>query len=117
MMSLWDALRMNMMISYQELVRTFLRENKVTAKYLSESSLIETLQFIEDFQFKFTTICKMKPSGVDAMFAKYASEVASAKNKQEMKSTLSDMVKAFTEKMPSESVFIERMVGHLWYSR
>ncbi|RQN42416.1 hypothetical protein C3451_18230 [Enterobacter sp. 301B] len=27
MMSLWDALRMNMMISYQELVRTFLRES------------------------------------------------------------------------------------------
>ncbi|VGQ04197.1 hypothetical protein SB00098_05505 [Klebsiella quasipneumoniae subsp. quasipneumoniae] len=25
MMSLWDALRMNMMISYQELVRTFHR--------------------------------------------------------------------------------------------
>ncbi len=30
MMSLWDALRMNMMISYQELVRTFL--SKKTAK-------------------------------------------------------------------------------------
>ncbi len=28
MMSLWDALRMNMMISYQELVRTFLRNPK-----------------------------------------------------------------------------------------
>ncbi|CAM8681674.1 hypothetical protein KLUYMM157B_21455 [Kluyvera sp. M-M157-B] len=27
MMSLWDALRMNMMISYQELVRTFPRTN------------------------------------------------------------------------------------------
>ncbi|MGF8134854.1 hypothetical protein AAGO58_27630, partial [Klebsiella pneumoniae] len=27
MMSLWDALRMNMMISYQELVRTFLSTN------------------------------------------------------------------------------------------
>ncbi|SVU51754.1 Uncharacterised protein [Klebsiella pneumoniae] len=27
MMSLWDALRMNMMISYQELVRTFLSFN------------------------------------------------------------------------------------------
>ncbi len=26
MMSLWDALRMNMMISYQELVRTFLSQ-------------------------------------------------------------------------------------------
>ncbi|WP_395240099.1 IS1-like element transposase [Escherichia coli] len=29
MMSLWDALRMNMMISYQELVRTFLKEQSV----------------------------------------------------------------------------------------
>ncbi|MBM5763538.1 hypothetical protein ACJWV3_26355, partial [Klebsiella pneumoniae] len=28
MMSLWDALRMNMMISYQELVRTFLSNPK-----------------------------------------------------------------------------------------
>ncbi len=28
MMSLWDALRMNMMISYQELVRTFLKRDK-----------------------------------------------------------------------------------------
>ena len=27
MMSLWDALRMNMMISYQELVRTFPNES------------------------------------------------------------------------------------------
>ncbi|MDI7390721.1 DUF262 domain-containing protein [Cronobacter dublinensis] len=93
------------------------RENSQTIKFLSESSLIEALQFIEDFQFKFTTICKMKPSGVDAMFAKYAADVASANNKSEMKSTLSDMIKAFTEKMPSESVFIERMVNHLWYSR
>ncbi|RDT47350.1 exonuclease, partial [Escherichia coli] len=31
MMSLWDALRMNMMISYQELVRTFLRRCGVFA--------------------------------------------------------------------------------------
>ena len=28
MMSLWDALRMNMMISYQELVRTFPKYEK-----------------------------------------------------------------------------------------
>ncbi|AXQ32155.1 hypothetical protein D0Z05_01620 (plasmid) [Enterobacter hormaechei] len=28
MMSLWDALRMNMMISYQELVRTFLSSGR-----------------------------------------------------------------------------------------
>ncbi len=32
MMSLWDALRMNMMISYQELVRTFLNYKVNTVK-------------------------------------------------------------------------------------
>ena len=29
MMSLWDALRMNMMISYQELVRTFPKDIRI----------------------------------------------------------------------------------------
>ncbi|CTU60743.1 ydjO [Escherichia coli] len=37
MMSLWDALRMNMMISYQELVRTFLK--KLIGQYLHQCSL------------------------------------------------------------------------------
>ncbi|ENP9964762.1 TPA: hypothetical protein JLK42_001058 [Escherichia coli] len=32
MMSLWDALRMNMMISYQELVRTFLNITELINK-------------------------------------------------------------------------------------
>ncbi|OKW57606.1 hypothetical protein AWP73_23870 [Escherichia coli] len=34
MMSLWDALRMNMMISYQELVRTFLRAERAIHAFL-----------------------------------------------------------------------------------
>ncbi len=33
MMSLWDALRMNMMISYQELVRTFLNYKPLFAGF------------------------------------------------------------------------------------
>ncbi len=33
MMSLWDALRMNMMISYQELVRTFLKRWPLLAEF------------------------------------------------------------------------------------
>ncbi len=41
MMSLWDALRMNMMISYQELVRTFPKQtltaenSDIRCKYMS----------------------------------------------------------------------------------
>ncbi len=34
MMSLWDALRMNMMISYQELVRTFPNKTEGSDKAL-----------------------------------------------------------------------------------
>ncbi len=36
MMSLWDALRMNMMISYQELVRTFLNYIQIMLKHNSD---------------------------------------------------------------------------------
>ncbi|CAM3189184.1 Uncharacterised protein [Klebsiella pneumoniae] len=36
MMSLWDALRMNMMISYQELVRTFLSDSRALLLKLAE---------------------------------------------------------------------------------
>ena len=36
MMSLWDALRMNMMISYQELVRTFLKGEQEKAKVFNK---------------------------------------------------------------------------------
>ncbi|SWT41879.1 PTS ascorbate transporter subunit IIB [Klebsiella pneumoniae] len=39
MMSLWDALRMNMMISYQELVRTFLSSH--SAKVVGLSNLLD----------------------------------------------------------------------------
>ncbi len=40
MMSLWDALRMNMMISYQELVRTFLN---LWSIYVKPTSIIDKL--------------------------------------------------------------------------
>ncbi len=37
MMSLWDALRMNMMISYQELVRTFPNQNAANREKVIKS--------------------------------------------------------------------------------
>ncbi len=50
MMSLWDALRMNMMISYQELVRTFPNlsaiktiRNPVLIRYSIHLSLVNNL--------------------------------------------------------------------------
>ncbi len=47
MMSLWDALRMNMMISYQELVRTFPRYIKLI-KRLSFFDNVSNLNILID---------------------------------------------------------------------
>ncbi len=51
MMSLWDALRMNMMISYQELVRTFHsliidNDNGIIVKSNSPEELADKLAFL-----------------------------------------------------------------------
>ncbi len=50
MMSLWDALRMNMMISYQELVRTFPSIQPLTSSALlldeKESFLLFFISFL-----------------------------------------------------------------------
>ncbi len=39
MMSLWDALRMNMMISYQELVRTFPNTDLILVKIQTDNKM------------------------------------------------------------------------------
>ncbi len=50
MMSLWDALRMNMMISYQELVRTFPKEGANKQVISSQvDSLIKISRIWADF--------------------------------------------------------------------
>jgi len=48
-MSLWDALRMNMMISYQELVRTFPRE---VAKWKSALDELKSNELISSRDYK-----------------------------------------------------------------
>ncbi|WP_252454938.1 hypothetical protein [Enterobacter roggenkampii] len=54
MMSLWDALRMNMMISYQELVRTFLSALKEEIRVaLSAGDFIPTAS-PEDYEVSIT---------------------------------------------------------------
>ncbi len=52
MMSLWDALRMNMMISYQELVRTF--PNKIQKLELHRYTLARSTTEI----FSLLFLCK-----------------------------------------------------------
>ncbi len=46
MMSLWDALRMNMMISYQELVRTFPKSTTISNSFLVTEYSADVLQVL-----------------------------------------------------------------------
>ncbi len=48
MMSLWDALRMNMMISYQELVRTFPKTSIICSPMTSLKTSIKTITYLSD---------------------------------------------------------------------
>ncbi len=50
MMSLWDALRMNMMISYQELVRTFLNTNENKIAFIITRKECEVVRIIMYFR-------------------------------------------------------------------
>ncbi|SAW35557.1 Uncharacterised protein [Klebsiella pneumoniae] len=55
MMSLWDALRMNMMISYQELVRTFPFKDEIKQSqvlYFQFHASLLFLQSITGCQFR-----------------------------------------------------------------
>ncbi|MDW4658088.1 MarR family transcriptional regulator, partial [Escherichia coli] len=51
MMSLWDALRMNMMISYQELVRTFPNITRIT-DFLEKAGYVKRTDSREDRRAK-----------------------------------------------------------------
>ncbi|OVH72138.1 hypothetical protein B8005_00035 [Klebsiella pneumoniae] len=68
MMSLWDALRMNMMISYQELVRTFLnvsfrsteRQTPITNNHPVSERIKTTpygIIYLYSFKFHLVTSC------------------------------------------------------------
>ncbi|SXX32126.1 Uncharacterised protein [Klebsiella pneumoniae] len=55
MMSLWDALRMNMMISYQELVRTFPSERTgMQFFFLITNASLNSLFNLADVRIKFS---------------------------------------------------------------
>ncbi len=56
MMSLWDALRMNMMISYQELVRTFLKDQVV----MKSTTIKSTANSLKNVSISFVTLLKHK---------------------------------------------------------
>ncbi|SXY12505.1 Uncharacterised protein [Klebsiella pneumoniae] len=59
MMSLWDALRMNMMISYQELVRTFLNActiNNNSLLFFESNQLSQFFSVTVMFKHKYTAL-------------------------------------------------------------
>ncbi|MDV2292578.1 hypothetical protein RZP32_24510, partial [Enterobacter asburiae] len=69
MMSLWDALRMNMMISYQELVRTFLRTSD---RLKSDAPEVYELLRHRDYDLLYFLFADAVQPFVDAIHAGYS---------------------------------------------
>ncbi|MCA8720328.1 hypothetical protein LGP01_21480, partial [Escherichia coli] len=61
MMSLWDALRMNMMISYQELVRTFPKKSVQRVKVFYEGATASI--FILENKYGILNLLESEQSG------------------------------------------------------
>ncbi len=70
MMSLWDALRMNMMISYQELVRTFPKWYfyQLLKDYEGEQLYLNELGYVYGNEEKTNEIVKNNPGYVVKIF-------------------------------------------------
>ncbi|VGI37405.1 Uncharacterised protein [Klebsiella pneumoniae] len=65
MMSLWDALRMNMMISYQELVRTFLNPQQATKLSNDFNALVRAASQYNSVREKVADPTRL---GIDSMY-------------------------------------------------
>ncbi|MCM7510994.1 hypothetical protein M8B96_11600, partial [Enterobacter hormaechei subsp. hoffmannii] len=65
MMSLWDALRMNMMISYQELVRTFPKDPSLQEIKMKAISFVEAKDIIGGALNPFAGLVKGAQLGYD----------------------------------------------------
>ncbi|MCW6374886.1 type VI secretion system contractile sheath small subunit, partial [Klebsiella pneumoniae] len=82
MMSLWDALRMNMMISYQELVRTFLN--------LSVPNTLAGNGEEENVRLRFTDIKDFEPEQVARQIPQLRAMLAMRNLLRDLKSNLLD---------------------------
>lgn len=75
---------------------------------IKQRRFIYTLNKIESFHFMFNSICSLRPSGIEGIYAKNARNLTYAQNAQECNRIILDVVRTLEEKKPTRENFIEK---------
>lgn len=84
-----------------------------TKKSIKLKDVVRVLKAIEKFHFIFNTICKSKPSGIELMYSKYATQLHKSQKKK--KSVLDDLIQQLSEKLPSFSEYKEKFTDRIYF--
>ncbi|MWO43620.1 hypothetical protein, partial [Escherichia coli] len=97
-------------------VLSLLRKRKEKPRALTQSMLIECLKCLESFHFKFNSVCRLRPSGIDAKYSVLAVRMNKALNKRDVEGVINDALDYFTKKGPSENIFKQAFSKNIVYT-
>jgi hypothetical protein len=78
---------------------------------ISQRQLIDTLASIENFHFMFNSICSLRPSGIEGLYAKLARRLNETDNRRSAAEILSELTNTLSNKKPTRSVFQEKFIA------
>lgn len=97
-------------------ILSLLRKRRDRSKSLTQKKLIECLEKLESFHFKFNAVCRLRPSGIDAKYSVLAVSLDKSSNKKEIEEVLGNAADYFLMKRPNEKVFNESFIKNLSYT-
>lgn len=96
-------------------ILSLLRKKRDKPRALKQSDLIDCLKRVENFHFKFSAICRQRPSGLDAKYSVFAVNVSNADNKRELSTRTKETNEYFQSKAPSDELFKSSFVNDIYY--
>ncbi|WP_348224157.1 DUF262 domain-containing protein [Vibrio parahaemolyticus] len=73
-----------------------------------QAQLIETLRKIENFHFMFNSICSLRPSGIEGLYAKSARNLSNASDAREARETINGLLSTLEQKKPTQDYFLDK---------
>ncbi|MFS7361605.1 DUF262 domain-containing protein [Rahnella inusitata] len=96
-------------------ILSLLRIRRDNARLLKQADLINTLQFLERFHFKFNAVCRMRPSGIDSKYSVFAVKLSVDTSKADVRTTILEATDFLKRKAPSERMFKDCLLKNIEY--
>lgn len=75
---------------------------------IRQNQLIETLKKIENFHFMFNSICSLRPSGIEGLYAKSARSLSNAQNARDAREIINELLTKLDLKKPTQENFTDK---------